>query len=80
MSNKINQGDYRYIFDNRYGYCKVKILKCSGNFYTIKLLEHDCGYRVPSNRLLTEDEYSEILSEMEHERNNRSYLATFLNH
>ena len=52
----MKKGDIVYINDNRYGLSKAQIIKCNGNIYTIRLLDHKCGYGVPGHRLMTEDE------------------------
>lgn len=52
----MKKGDIVYIHDNRYGLSKAQIIKCSGNIFSIRLLDHKCGYAVPGHRLMTEDE------------------------
>lgn len=52
----MKKGDIVYIHDNRYGLSKAQIIKCSGNIYTIRLLDHKSGYAVPAHRLMTEAE------------------------
>lgn len=54
----MKKGDITYIHDNRYGLSKAQIIKSNGNIYTIRLLNHKCGYSVPSHRLITESDYN----------------------
>lgn len=52
----MKKGDIYYINDGLYGICKAQIIRINGNIITIRLLEHKCGYAVPSHRLMTEEE------------------------
>lgn len=77
MDKHYHVGDQMYVYDNRYGYCKAKIISVYGNYFTIKLIVKDrnCAYRVPSHRLLSESEYVEILEKQKQERSNKHMIA-----
>ncbi len=64
----MKKGDIVYIHDNRYGLSKAQIIKCSGNIFTIRLLDHKCGYSVPGHRLMTESEMIAKYGEQKHSR------------
>lgn len=55
-------GDTPYIYDNTRGWVQVRIIRISGNYYTIRHLDKSCGYRVPSHRLIAEQEYQDKYS------------------
>ena len=45
------KGDIVYIKDNKYGVVEAKIIKKSGTYATIKLIDYESSYTVPEHRL-----------------------------
>lgn len=59
---KFKIGDYAYVADQRaMGWKKVQIIKVSGNYYHVRMLDRQVAFGVPEHRLLSEKEYESII-------------------
>lgn len=51
-------GDYAYVSDGgASGWQKVQIIKISGTYYHVKMLNKQAAFGVPEHRLISEKEY-----------------------
>lgn len=52
-----NVGDIVYVDDSRYGWLPACVIRRSGSYYHIRLLDRKCGFGVPEHRLISEADY-----------------------
>lgn len=58
---KFKVGDFAYIADQgAMGWRKVQIIRISGSYYHVKMVDRQAAFGVPEHRLLSENEYKSI--------------------
>lgn len=61
IMKKFRIGDYAYVSDQgAMGWKKVQIIKISGGYYHVKILNKQAAFGVPEHRLLSEKEYESM--------------------
>lgn len=60
---KFKIGDYAYVADQgAMGWKKVQIIRVSGSYYHVRMLDRQAAFGVPEHRLLSEKEYESIVT------------------